>query len=161
MAEGQQQSFCHHLFCLLGFPPEAMYHPRLCRPTLSMALLRQFLAESQQFVESLHTMYHHRLLHRFRNGDLSTESLNLYRKSVTTHFIQSALSDGPHTGRCRHRTHFFHFLLPIGRNIPRMQPHRKGYVRSFMVLPEQEIVGTAIEDARHIVRMMGVEIEHG
>ena len=42
-----------------------------------------------------------------------------------------------------------------------MQPHRKGYVLSFTVLPEQESVGTAIEDARHIVRMMGVEIEHG
>ncbi len=88
---------------------------------------------------------------------MGTESFYLERKNCTTGFIQPTLPYRPHTlvqSRCTHERERF---LPIRRDAPRMQPNRKCHMRRIDLLP---MIHISIQQARHIVNVMCVKIEH-
>lgn len=134
-----------------------MNDPRLRHTGTPLAQKRHLTTDSQQLIERLDTMEHKRLMHFLRQQRMSTESLHLKRKSPTTGFIQPTLPYRPHPfvqGRSMHKREHF---SPIGRDTPRMQPHRKRDMRRISPLPMMHI---GIQQTRHIVNVMRMKIEH-
>lgn len=134
-----------------------MNDPRLRHARTPLAQQRHLTTDSQQLIERLDTMEHKRLMHLLRQQRMSTESLHLKRKSLTTGFIQPTLPYRPHPFVQSRSTHKREHFSPIGRDTPRMQPHRKRDMRRISPLPMTHI---GIQQTRHIVNVMRVEIEH-
>ena len=91
MAKGEQHPFGHDLLSQGRLATEAMHHPQLTGTAL--------LVQTQQAVETAHTVNQHGLLHRLRHLYLRQKSFCLHRHVTATERIQSTLPYRPDVGQ--------------------------------------------------------------